>query len=218
MTHDISLYFGQDVKLLLLKSLQPISVQSGKQSVVKSVCIWWIFGWAAESVWQYLFQHDSKASIVACAIVLVAGSIAFGNAYRNALAIRPALTDCSPDAIAKQIIVAGTAMNFAWLTVASTVGILIALVATTSIRLLPLSVAAAIVIAVLGAGVVVQTKGWVYGATLVWAFYGISVKQHSHAIQNTSFVAMAVLGLLSAFAVVQLARSRSSGAASPLLG
>lgn len=195
-------------------------MQSFKQSVVKSVCIWWIFGWAAESVWQYLFQLQTKPALIACAVALLAAVYAFANAYRNALAVAPPLTDVSPAALAKHVLVGSTAINTAWLTVAGSVGVLIALAVNTSLHMLPLAIAAAVAIAVVGAGVVVQEKAWAYGATLVWAFYGVSVKQQAYpAVQNVSYVAMAVLGLLSAVALMQLARSsRSSGPGSPLLG
>ena len=196
----------------------PGRMQSSKQSVVKSVCVWWIFGWAAESLWQYLFQRQSKASLIGCAVVLLAALYAFAQSYRNSLALRPAITDFAPDSLAKHVIVASSAMNAAWLSVAASVGVLIAVVATSSIKLLPLAIAAAVAIAVVGAAVVLQTQGWIYGVTLVWAFYGVSVKQHGYpAIQNIAYVAMAVIGLLSAWAVMQLARTRSSGTASPLL-
>lgn len=211
---DISRYLASTLTLM-----KPCRMQSTKQSVVKSVCIWWIFGWAAESLWQYLFQLQSKASLVACAVALLSALYAFAHAYRNSLSLRPAITDFSPDALAKHVIVGSTAMNAAWLSVAASVGVLIAVLATTSIRLMPLAVAAAVTVAVVGAGVVLQTQGWVYGITLVWAFYGVSVKQHSHpVVQNVAYAAIAVLGLLSAWSVMQLARTRSTGAASPLLG
>lgn len=194
-------------------------MQSFKQSVVKSVCIWWIFGWAAESVWQYLFQLHTKVALIACAAALLAALFAFVNAYRNALALSPALADVSPAALAKHVLVGSTAINTAWLSVAASVGVLIALKANTALHLLPLAIAAAAAIAVIGAGVVLQAKAWAYGATLMWAFYGVSVKQQTYpAMQNLSYIAMAVLALLSAVALVQQARSRSSGPSSPLLG
>eukprot|EP00892_Ulva_mutabilis_P010351 jgi/Ulvmu1/7689/UM038_0121.1 len=210
------IFLGQGISVIYLM-YRPQNA-SDKQSIVKSVCIWWVFGWAAESLWQYLFQLQSKASLIACAIVLIAATYAFSHSYRNALALRPAITDFAPASLAKHVIVASSAMNAAWLTVAASVAVLIALNVAFSLRLMPFAIAAAAIITVLGAGVIGRTQGWVYGATLVWAFWGVAAKQHGTVIHTISLAAMAVLGLLSVVAVVQLARTRSSGASSPLLG
>jgi hypothetical protein len=186
-------------------------VQDLKRRVIQRVGVWWIAGCLSEAAWQILFAQNNKVTMVLCVIVLVTGALAFEKALWNAYALQDEL-----DRTLKVLVAASSAINAAWLTVASSVGILVAVVANA--HSLPsldtvlemIAVVLAVLVTVLGAAIIYLQGNVAYGSTLIWAFFGVYSKTDSQAVQYTALSAIVssaalVLGSISRHMI--LARS-----------
>lgn len=134
-----------------------------------NVATWLITGWLSESLWQLLFALETRISLVLCAMVLIFGAFAF---IRAMLACRSFI---GPK-VGRFLLVTSTAINAAWLTVAASLGILVALSAISVTTLTPVAAVLAVVVAVIGVGVTLQESSAAYSLTLLWTFWGVHMK------------------------------------------
>lgn len=160
-----------------------------------SVTPWLIAGWLSESLWQLLFALETRLSLAFCAPVLIFGAFAF---------IR-ALLACgdvpdSPLTVARFLLVTSTAINAAWVTVAASLAVLVALAASFQASLTPVAAALAVVVAAIGATITLRAGTTAYSLTLLWAFWGVHSK---HA--NGQLVDVLALGCSLLFAVLSVA-------------
>lgn len=144
-------------------------VQDGLH-VQAGVMPWLIAGWLAESLWQFLFAAETPVSLVLCAPVLIFGAFAFIQAF---VSCSSAALDGAKASAFQLTLTIATAINAAWLTVAASLAILVALTANAEMPLVPPSAALAVVVAAIGAAITLRENSEAYSFTLLWAFWGI---------------------------------------------
>ena len=163
----------------------------------ENVSRWLIIGWVSQGLWQLLFSAETHLSLALCAPVLIFGAFAF---------IR-ALLACSnvphsPPTVSGVLLVTSTAINAAWLTVAASLAVLVALAATPHVQvsLTPVAAALAVVVAAIGTTLTLRESTAAYSLTLLWAFWGVHEK---HA--DGHLLDVLALGCSLLFAVLSVA-------------
>lgn len=174
-------------------------MQSSKQAVIKSVGVMWAVGWLAEAAWQFTFVQNSKLGHIVSAVLLIFAGSAFQVALKRAYNID------GLSAWARQLVIAVTSINAAWLTVAALLGILIALRSVAHVTDVPIAIGGAIFIAAYGIHVTLSRRDAFYCGTLAWAFIAVWAKHHgrSHGEGSVAWVAaFAALACVTAAGLV----------------
>jgi hypothetical protein len=151
-------------------SRQP-RVQASKQQITRTVGMAWAVGWLAEAAWQFAFV---RKTFVLSAILLVVACGAFQAALRQSYGI------AGLPAWSRNLIIGITSVNAAWLSVATVVGIVIAIRVTAPAATVPISIIGAILITAYGVHVSLSRRDAAYCATLAWALLAVFVKQRGH--------------------------------------
>lgn len=155
---------------------------------------WLIAGWLSESLWQLLFALETSISLVLCAPVLIFGAFAFIKALLACSFVPPSVPKLS-----RLLLVTSTAINAAWLTVAASLSILVALTANSQASLTPVAAALAVVVAAIGATLTLRERTAAYSFTLLWAFWGVHMKN-----ADGGLVDILALGCSALFAVLSM--------------
>jgi hypothetical protein len=162
--------------------------------VQAQVAPWLIAGWLCESCWQLLFALQTPMSLALCAPVLVFGAYSFITALLACSKTIP-----GEDKVARLLLVASTAMNAAWMTVAAALAVLVGLAANSHTALTPVAAALAVVVAVIGASITLRVNTAAYSLTLLWAFWGVYSKH-----PDSDLVESLAMGCCVLFAVLSL--------------
>ena len=167
----------------------------------------WAVGWLAEAAWQFTFVQNTKAGHVVSAVLLIFATSAFQVALKRAYNIE------GLSGWARQLVIAVTSINAAWLSVAALLGLLIALRALTHVSDVPFAIVGAILIACYGVHVTLSRRDAFYCATLAWAFVAVWAKHHgyAHGRGTVAWVAaFAALGCATAAILVVVPDSQIS--------
>ena len=175
-------------------------MQRTRARILKAIAPCWYGGWLFQSLWQILFCYNSHLSLAACAPMLLGATLCFRAAFDRTHAI---LTETQAfSALTRATLTAASAINSAWLSVATCLGILIALSVNTHTDLVPVAVGLGGVLVANGLSVARGHRSILHAATLVWSFAAIYAAQAGKyvAIQRLSVgggVALAIAGLLT---------------------
>lgn len=144
-------------------------LQVHKQQCVKLLAPPWAIGWLAEAAWQFAFVRDTAVGMLISAALLVTAAVAFHVAAVRA----PAAAAPLPPA-ARWLPSVPTSINAAWLLVATTVGIIIAVLRNAAaVPAVELSIAGAAAVLAGGFTFVLIRRDAAYCFTLLWAFAGV---------------------------------------------
>ena len=146
-------------------------LQGSKHAITKNVGTLWAIGWLAEAAWQFAFVKNNRLSLLLSAILLVVACGAFQRALKRSYTIT------GVSMWARNLIIGVTSINAAWLTVATVVGILISIKASSRANVVLFALIGAIAIAAYGVHVTLSRRDAIYGATLVWSFTAVFMKQ-----------------------------------------
>lgn len=181
-----------------------------KQRVVNTIGYGWVVGWACECLWQICFVQEKPAMMWLCLIALLGAFVSFAATLMRLFSLKDQVGSLSSVWL-YSIFFLPTSVNTAWLSVASSLGVLIVPVAYGATANLDLmAVLLAVVVTGLGATVVHKERDSAYGLTLVWAFMAVFGKQNSGLVKAASLVCLATMCLLSIFSVLRRKRSLSS--------
>lgn len=170
-----------------------LHVQESKKAIVASIAPWWAFGAVFEVVWLIFYGQETKRGFTVSAVALVYGAFCFIQALFTLNGTAPSRFSFSARAVAA----AGSAMNGAWLSVASCIGILTVVPAPNEQTELGLAVLALCA----GAGVVVSLKtcSTVYPLVLVWALVAVVLVDDRESIIRIGAVAGICVSGVAAF-------------------
>lgn len=163
----------------------------------ENVSRWLIAGWLSQGIWQLLFTIETHVSLALCAPVLIFGAFAF---IRALLACSD--VPQSPHTVSGFLLVTSTAINAAWLTVAASLAVLVALTANlqSQASLTPVAGALAVVVTAVGATLTLRESSAAYSLTLLWAFWAVHEKNGDGQLLD-----VLALGCSLLFAVLSIA-------------
>ena len=124
-----------------------------------------------------MFARNTRTSVSVCAGLLITSCAAFLGALHTALPLRPGAFEYVKDTFMRHVLVSCIAINAAWLSVATALGILVAAAANNpGADLQPASIALAVIVAVVGAAIALSGTSISYSGALAFAFAGIASK------------------------------------------
>lgn len=179
-------------------------LQEFKRDAVRKLSVPLCIGWSGEAAWTLAFAANTTASVTICAGLLLTSSTAFLVALRAALPLRPGAFEYACSATMRHVLVASIAINAAWLSVATSLGVLVAVSAhRPGADLEAAGIALAVLVAILGAVVALAGSCASYPLTLAWAFSGIAAKDTSSGtVTIVAWVCVGVMLAVSAVAAV----------------
>lgn len=127
-----------------------------------------MLGWLSETLWGLLYVLKPAIAAALSAPVLIFGAFAFSNALLACNNIPRSVPELS-----RLLMMSSTAVNAAWLTMESAVGILLGVAANSHAPLAPIAAALAATVAVVGATVTLREASAAYSLTLLWGFWGV---------------------------------------------
>lgn len=178
-------------------------MQRVRARILKAIAPCWYGGWLFQSLWQVLFCYNSGSSLAACSVMLIGATLCFRAAFDRTHAI---LTETQAfSRLTRATLTAASAINSAWLSVATCLGILIALRVNTSTDLVPVAVGLGGALVVNGLAVARGHRSVLHAATLVWSFVAVYAAQASKyvAIQRLSIVGAASLAVAAVLTLVR---------------
>jgi hypothetical protein len=149
-------------------------LQAAKKSVTQQVGPYWAAGWLCEAAWQFAFVKNTPTTLIISSIILFLALIAFQIALSR---VHTAVPQPALPKWTKMLFVFATSLNAAWLSVAASAGLLIAVGAITKTSLTSLAVVLAVIVVLGGTAVTYFLKDPFYGLTLCWAFAGVYAEQ-----------------------------------------
>jgi hypothetical protein len=178
-----------------------VSLQRAKIKTLQSVGPWWIAGWFCQSVWQVLFCANTPLSLALSALLLVGATKAFHEALVNTETILA--TNDSFSGIGRLLVSAASAINAAWLSVATILGICIAVSVNTEKSILTLATILASGVALNGVYIGLTRHTFLYVLTLIWAFAGVYMEQAAQfvEIKYATTCALVALGVAALWAL-----------------
>ena len=169
-------------------------MQKRKRQISQAIAPYWIAGALLEISWLFLIGAATNRTLAAAAVALVYASFAFAQAL---FAVEPPNAPKVFSRDASGLVAAGSAINAAWLSVASAVSILTFLPYPTD----QVELAAVLLACVAGIGLFIslRTCSIAYPLTLVWAFVAVVlVGDRARSVRALAGVA-ASLSALTAF-------------------
>ncbi len=100
------------------------ATETPKLRVISAISIWWMVGWAGEITWQLLFIQRTVLGMWGCLVSLLTALGGFSMALRRIYSLRDDFAVPSA-ALLYVAYVLPTAINTAWLSVASSLGVLV---------------------------------------------------------------------------------------------
>jgi hypothetical protein len=183
-----------------------------KTLVVNAVGPFWILGWIAECLWQVFFQWQTPAGMWICLVCLLAGLASFGIALQHLYRLKHRHGSLSPALYALYFV--PTSINTAWLSVASSIGVLMVPAeyghSSHELRI------GAILLALLATGVgvtlVLRQRDTFYGLTLIWSLTAVYENQDLKPVGIAALICVATAVVATTFSVL---RRRSTPATRP---
>jgi hypothetical protein len=169
-----------------------MSLQESRKAIVAAVAPWWTFAALFEVLWLIFYGRASKSDFAISGIALIFGAFCFIQALFAVNGPVPTPFSLSERALAS----AGSAMNGAWLSVASCIGVLT--VVDNPNTLVELG---GLVLAVCaGAAVFIswKTSSVVYPLVLVWALVALLVAEDKPDSVNVFAIVGICISVVSA--------------------
>jgi MFS family permease len=172
-------------------------VQQAKLGALQRIGPYWIAGWFYQSVWQVLFCMNTPLSLLASAAVLLGATRSFHTALDG---VQEVLQRSEMFSVRLCFLLsASTAINAAWVAVATAIACCVAVTTNTRLAVLPWAVAMAAVVALNGVRVTRTKKNLMYIVTLAWSFAGV------YAAQAPKYAAMKTVTQLALASMVACA-------------
>eukprot|EP00884_Botryococcus_braunii_P017679 jgi/Botrbrau1/4595/Bobra.60_2s0081.1 len=184
--------------------LLPGGYQDGsKKRIVNSIGYPWQSGWYFQMVWQLCFLSETPLGMLLSLACLIGAFASFGTALYRLYRLKDQHGSLSNVLLYASFFLP-TSVNTAWLSVASSVGLLIVPTAFgVEMNLEPFAVVLAALITILGVVVVYRERDSVYTLTLVWALLAVYGKQSTKPIRIGSLVCLVICCLCTIFAVLR---------------
>ena len=188
-------------------------LQDIRNNVVNSVGKWWMLGWAAQSVWQLLFCYNTGISLASATVVLAMASLCFHKAMKSAQHFM--MESGAIGRVGRILLSMSTAINAAWLNVATAVNTCVAVSVNSHHDVLPVAAALAVLVLLQGLRTALDRRSLTYALTLVWSFVGVYFAQASKyaAMQKIAGVGVGAMAIVSVILLFK-PRPASSGASS----
>ncbi|KXZ48865.1 hypothetical protein GPECTOR_25g450 [Gonium pectorale] len=193
-----------------------------KGSVVTKIGYGWQIGWLFQDVWQFLFVRESVVGMWFAAVALIGAYVSFLlalqrlNGTTRELRARGYATMPAGAYVCYKL---PTAINAAWLSVATCLGLLIVPVAHGVEQRHLVAPAAILTVAATAVGVwrLAWHRDAAYGFTLIWALSAVASNESGNvptAVKVVGIICLVVLALFVVSALVRTRRELSSASAS----
>lgn len=197
------------------------AAESVKLRVVNAVGHWWALAWLAEIGWQLAFVHDNVAGMWTCMVLLVAALAAMATALRRLYSLKDDFGVPSA-ALLYSFYCLPTSINTAWLSVASSLGVLVVArahdIPQSSLGVPAILLAVACTAA--GVAVVAIKRDTAYALTLVWALMAVFGRETRGGappyVRWASFVCLTVMSVATVGSVLRRKAPRDVRLAEPL--
>lgn len=174
-------------------------LQEIRKSIVATIAPWWTFGAIFEVIWLVFYGRETKRDFAISAVALIYGAFCFIQALFVLNGTIPSKFSVS----ARSLAAAGSALNGAWLSVASCIGILTVVDAPNE----QIELGGVVLALCAGAGVFIsiKTSSVCYPLVLVWALVAVVLEKDRERIMRI----FAIVGIsLSALAALVAAGRR----------
>lgn len=184
------------------------AAESVKLRVVNAVGHWWSFAFLAEVGWQLMFVHDDLLGMWLCLVLLIAALSCMSVALASLYALKDDFGVPSA-AVLYSLYCLPTSINTAWLSVATSLGMLVVARAhdVSPASLVVPGMLLAIACTAAGVAVVAVKRDTAYALTLVWALmavFGRASKQGaSPHVRWASFVCLTVMSVATVGSVLR---------------
>ncbi|KAK9837646.1 hypothetical protein WJX74_002084 [Apatococcus lobatus] len=187
-----------------------------KQRIVNAIGFGWQLGWYCEMGWQLCFMLETPGGMFLSAILLVQATLSFGSSLLGLYRLKERNGSLSSPFLYAAFFLP-TSINTAWLSVATSVGILVVPVSyQTSFNLdIPATILAASVTC-LGVVAMQRARDSAYGLTLIWSLVAVYGSQpESKAVKAASLACIVVTCLFTVMSVLRRRSPREVEQASP---
>lgn len=184
-------------------------------AIMVYAAIGWPLTWLFETAWLIIFPRETTFTFYLSAVLLFCGLGAIGwTAGRtHALTAAAPASNARPNQLIWVLFVLPTSMNAAWMSVASCLGLDVLAVSQGLPKENELMLAAtlAVIVAAIGAAIILLYRDVPWGCVLVWAFVAV-LRNHPHlaVIRTLSVIAIGVAGLCSGYVAVRYWQNRRS--------
>ncbi|EFN53001.1 hypothetical protein CHLNCDRAFT_137452 [Chlorella variabilis] len=161
----------------------------------------WIVAWLACIGWQFAFVQQTPGGMWLSFVLILTAFLAMGRALVQLYSVKDRFGPAHSLSLYAAFFL-GTTVNTAWLSVAASVQLLIALqMGVASLEAASIMLATAVTC--LGAYALFREHDTAYGLALVWAFVAVYEKTESVAVRNTALGAIVLLAVLSIASVLR---------------
>jgi hypothetical protein len=180
-----------------------------------AAAIGWPLTWLFETGWLLLFPRETTLSFYLSSVLLFAGLGAIGWTAGRTHALTAAMpATVRPNQFIWVLFVLPTSMNASWMSVASCLGLDVLAVSQGLPAKDELALAAtlAVIVAAVGAAVILLYRDVPWGLVLIWAFVAVH-REHPHLqlIRTLAVIAIGVAGLCSGYVGVRWWQGRRAG-------
>lgn len=176
-------------------------------AVAAAAAIGWPLTWLFETAWLLLFPRETTLSFYLSSVLLFAGLGAIGWTAGRTHALTAAMpAGVRPNQFIWVLFVLPTSMNAAWMSVASCLGLDVLAVSQglPAKNELALAATLAVIVAAVGAAVILLYRDVPWGLVLIWAFVAVhSAHPHLQLIRTLAVIAIGVAGLCSGYVGVR---------------
>lgn len=165
---------------------------------MSAIAPWWIFGAIFEVFWLVFYGRETTRDFAISAVALIFGAFCFIQALFEVNGTIPTKFSFS----AKACAAAGSAMNGAWLSVASCIGILTILPKPN--EQIELGGVTLVICAAAGVFIALKTSSVVYPLVLVWALIAVVIEPN----RDKDIRAIAIIGIALSGVTVLMAAAR----------
>lgn len=180
---------------------------------VAAAAIGWPLAWLFETAWLIVFPRATTLTFYLSAVLLFCGLGAIGWTAGRTHALTAAPAGTKPNQFIWVLFVLPTSMNAAWMSVASCLGLDVLAVSQGLPKENELALAAtlAVIVAAIGAAIILLYRDVPWGLVLIWAFVAV-LKAHPHLelIRTLAVIAIGVAGLCSGYVAVRYWQNRRS--------
>lgn len=161
-----------------------------------------------------MFPQQTTATFYISSLLLFCGLTAICWTAVNTYALTTGPPDVRPNLVSWLLFVLPTSMNAAWMSVASCLGLNVLAVSQglPAHQELILAAVLAVIVAAVGAYVILTRRDVTWGLVLIWAFVAV-LRAHPHVelIRKLSVVAIGVAGLCSGYVILLHRQTRLRG-------
>lgn len=195
---------SQPTHLLLTLHCHPVAAAAA--DVPRSAAIGWPLTWLFETAWLLVFPRETQLTFYLSAVLLFCGLGAIGWTAGRTHALASAHADTRPNTFVWVLFVLPTSMNAAWMSVASCLGLDVLAVSQGLPQQNEIALAStlAVIVAAVGAAIILSYRDVAWGLVLVWAFVAVlRAHQHLQVIRTLSVIAIGVASLCSGYVAVR---------------